>query len=122
MTLAVCVRCGESKVGAFTPCARCGLDPAAHGTDRDLQAKSLLLTERFHPGGELEAIGRKIRAGEPVSYDAAQLAQLVEELKTQKLPIVSKASPGCSIIGWALMGGAVALVVGLLWLWRFRGG
>jgi hypothetical protein len=121
MTLAVCVRCGESKVGAFTPCARCGLDPAAHGTDRDVQAKSLLLTERYHPGGELEAIGRKLRAGEPVPFDAVQLAQVVEELKTQKLPIVSKTPPGCSVIGWALLGAALVLVVGLLWMWRARG-
>ncbi|MBZ4419716.1 hypothetical protein [Myxococcus sp. RHSTA-1-4] len=121
MTLAVCVQCGESKVGAFTPCARCGLDPAAHGTDRELQAKSLLLTDRFHPGGALEALGRKLRAGELVSFDAEQLAQLVEELKTQKLPIVSKTPAGCSIIGWALMGLMVTLAVGLLWMWRSGG-
>ncbi|MFP2923743.1 hypothetical protein ACLESO_00735 [Pyxidicoccus sp. 3LG] len=120
MTLAVCVRCGESKVGAFTPCARCGLDPAAHGTDRELQAKSLLLSDRFLPGGELEAIGRKLRAGEPVSYDALQLAQAVEELKTQKLPIVSKTAPGCSIV-WVLVGVAVAVVVGVLVMWRLKG-
>jgi hypothetical protein len=118
MTLAVCVRCGESKVGAFTPCARCGLDPAAHGTDKELQAKSLLLTDRYFPGGELEAMGRKIRAGELVAFDSAKLAELVEELRTQKLPIVSKASPGCSIIGWALLGAAVLFVVGVVWLWR----
>ncbi|MFP2903617.1 hypothetical protein ACLESD_00790 [Pyxidicoccus sp. 3LFB2] len=122
MTLAVCVRCGESKVGAFTPCARCKLDPAAHGTDRELQAKSLFLTDRFLPGGELEAIGRKIRSGEPVTYDAARLAELTEELKTQKLPIVSKTPAGCSVIGWALLGAALVLVAGLLWLWRTRGG
>jgi pantothenate kinase len=122
MTLAVCVRCGESKVGAFTPCARCGLDPAAHGTDRELQAKSLFLTDRFLPGGELEALGRKLRAGEPVAWDAARLAELVEELKTQKLPIVSKASPGCSVIGWAMLGAVVVLVAGLVWFWKSRGG
>ena len=122
MTLAVCVRCGESKVGAFTPCARCRLDPAAHGTDRDLQAKSLLLSDRFQSGGELEAIGRKLRAGEPVSYDAVQLAQLMEELRTQKLPIVSKTPAGCSVVGWALLGAALVLVAGLLWMWRARGG
>ncbi len=117
MTLAVCVRCGKSKVGAFTPCPGCGLDPAAHGTDRELQARSLLLTDRFFPAGELEALGRKIRAGEPVSFDEAQLAQLVEELKTQKLPIVSKPAPGCSAIAWVLVGAAVALGVGILWMW-----
>lgn len=122
MTLAVCVRCGESKVGAFTPCARCGLDPAAHGTDRELQAKSLFLTDRFLPGGELEAIGRKLRAGEPVPYDAARLAELTEELKTQKLPIVSKTPAGCSVIGWVLVGAALLVAVGLLWIWRTRGG
>jgi pantothenate kinase len=117
MTQAVCVRCGKSKVGAFTPCAGCGLDPAAHGTDRELQARSLLLTDRYYSAGELEALGRKLRAGEPVSYDAAQLAQLVEELKTQKLPIVSKSSPGCSVIAWSVVGAVLLLAVGLLWWW-----
>lgn len=121
MTLAVCVRCGESKVGAFTPCARCGLDPAAHGTARELQAKSLLLTDRFLSGGELESMGQRIRSGQGVDFDAAKLAEVVEELKTQKLPIVSKASPGCSVIGWVLLCGALLFVVGVLWMWRSYG-
>ncbi|HZI13600.1 MAG TPA: hypothetical protein VE153_24680 [Myxococcus sp.] len=117
MTLAVCVRCGKSKMGAFIPCAGCGLDPAAHGTDRELQARSLLLTDRFFPAGELEALGRKLRAGEPVSFDASLIAQLVEELKTQKLPIVSKPSPGWSVIVWSVVGAVVVGAVGLLWWW-----
>jgi phosphate/sulfate permease len=41
----------------------------------------------------------------------------VEELKTQKLPIVSKASPGCSVAVWSIVAGALALAVGLLWWW-----
>ncbi len=116
MTLALCVRCGKSKVGAFTPCPGCGLDPAAHGTDRELQARSLLLTDRFCSPGELEALGRKLRAGEPVSFDAGLMARAVEELKTQKLPIVSKAAPGCSVV-WAVVGVVLLLAVGLLWWW-----
>ncbi|QSQ21059.1 hypothetical protein JY651_38580 [Pyxidicoccus parkwayensis] len=121
MTLAVCVRCGESKVGAFTPCARCGLDPAAHGTDKELQAKSLLLSDRFFPGGELEAMGQRIRAGQGVDFDSAKLAELLEELKTQKLPVVSKASPGCTVVGLVLLGGALLFVAGVLWMWRSYG-
>ncbi|WIG94387.1 hypothetical protein [Myxococcus sp. SDU36] len=121
MTLAVCVRCGNSKVGAFTPCAGCGLDPAAHGTERTLQARSLLLTERYLPGGELEELGRKIRKGEPVSYDAGLLAQITEDLRTQKLPIVSKSSPGCSVALWAVVGALLVLAVGFLLMSRLRG-
>lgn len=121
MTLAVCVRCGNSKVGAFTPCTGCGLDPAAHGTERELQARSLLLTERYLPGGELEEMGRKIRKGEPVSYDAGLLAQITEDLRTQKLPIVSKSSAGCSVALWAVVGVLLVLAVGFLLMSRLRG-
>ncbi|NOK04113.1 MULTISPECIES: hypothetical protein [Myxococcus] len=121
MTLAVCVRCGNSKVGAFTPCTGCGLDPAAHGTERELQARSLLLTERYLPGGELEEIGRKIRKGEPVAYDAGLLAQITEDLRTQKLPIVSKSAPGCSVALWVVVGVLLVLAVGFLLMSRLRG-
>ncbi|NOJ80988.1 hypothetical protein [Myxococcus xanthus] len=121
MTLAVCVRCGNSKVGAFTPCTGCGLDPAAHGTERDLQARSLLLTERYLPGGELEEIGRKIRKGEPVAYDAGLLAQITEDLRTKKLPIVSKSSPGCSVALWTVVSVLLVLAVGFLLMSRLRG-
>ncbi|AEI63338.1 hypothetical protein [Corallococcus macrosporus] len=121
MSLAVCVRCGNSKVGAFTPCAGCGLDPAAHGTERELQARSMFLTERYLPGGELEAMGRRIREGEPVTYDAGLLAQITEELRTQKLPIVSKVPTGLSIVVWTVVGVLLALAVGFLLVSRLRG-
>lgn len=121
MTLAVCVRCGNSKVGAFTPCGGCGLDPAAHGTERELQARTLLLSERYLPGGELEEMGRKIRKGEPVSYDAGLLAQITEDLRTQKLPIISKSSPGLSVALWTVVGVLLALAMGVLLMSRLRG-
>ncbi|WP_044890165.1 hypothetical protein [Myxococcus hansupus] len=121
MSLAVCVRCGNSKVGAFTPCSGCGLDPAAYGTDRELQARSMLLSDRYLPGGELEELGRKLRKGEPVTYDAGLLAQITEELRTQKLPILSRTSSGGSVVLWTAVGAALVLAVALLLMWRLRG-
>ncbi|MCP3099094.1 hypothetical protein LZ198_09460 [Myxococcus sp. K15C18031901] len=117
MNVAVCVGCGETKEGAFTPCDECGLDPARAGTDRMLQARSLLLSERFHSERELLALGRKIHLGEAVPYDTAKLAELVEELKTRKLPIVSSSGPGCSILTWGILGMMGTLAAGLGWLW-----
>ncbi|AKQ69772.1 hypothetical protein A176_006684 [Myxococcus hansupus] len=115
------MRCGNSKVGAFTPCSGCGLDPAAYGTDRELQARSMLLSDRYLPGGELEELGRKLRKGEPVTYDAGLLAQITEELRTQKLPILSRTSSGGSVVLWTAVGAALVLAVALLLMWRLRG-
>ncbi|MCE9668814.1 hypothetical protein LY474_13400 [Myxococcus stipitatus] len=117
MNFAVCVGCGETKEGAFTPCEGCGLDPARAGTDRMLQARSLLLSERFYSERELTELGRKLRQGEPLAYDTQKLTELVEELKTRKLPVVSSASPGCSILTWGILGMLGTLVAGLGWLW-----
>ncbi|MBZ4395341.1 hypothetical protein OWM54_19395 [Myxococcus sp. MISCRS1] len=121
MGLAVCVGCGETKEGAFDVCDGCGLDPARGGTDRMLQARSLWLSERFFSERELVELGRKLSTGEPVAYDTGQLSQLVDELKTQKLPVISQASPGCSIVTWSLLGMLLALAAGLAYLygtWR----
>lgn len=121
MSVAVCVGCGETKEGAFEPCDGCGLDPARGGTDRMLQARSLLLSERFFGEESLKEFGRKIRTGEPVSYDTGQLSRLVEELKTQKLPVISRSTPGCSIVTWSVLGMLVVLAAGLAYLygsWR----
>ncbi|WP_163867615.1 hypothetical protein [Myxococcus eversor] len=117
MSVAVCVGCGETKEGAFDPCDGCGLDPARGGTDRMLQARSLLLSERFYSEEALKEFGRKIRVGEPVTYDTGQMSQLVEELKTQKLPVISRASPGCSIVTWSMLGMLVLLAAGLAYLY-----
>ncbi|AGC41668.1 hypothetical protein MYSTI_00310 [Myxococcus stipitatus DSM 14675] len=120
MNVAVCVGCGETKEGPFEPCDGCGLDPARGGTDRMLQARSLWLSSRFFAEGMLPELGRRIREGEPVGYDLGMLAQLVEELKTQKLPTISRAAPGCSILTWSLLGmmltlGAAAAFLYLHW-------
>jgi hypothetical protein len=58
--------------------------------------------------------------GEPVSFDTGLITQLMEDLKTLKLPIVSKSSPGCAVVVWSIVGAVLGLAVGLLW-WRGRG-
>lgn len=86
-----------------------------------LQARSAWLSSRFFSEEMLTEFGRKIREGESVGYDTRMLAQLVEELKTQKLPTISRAAPGCSILTWSLLGmmltlGAVGALLYLRWL------
>ncbi|WP_426756405.1 hypothetical protein [Myxococcus sp. Y35] len=81
----------------------------------------MLLSDRYLPGGELEEMGRKIRKGEPVSYDAGLLAQITEELRTQKLPIIPRTPAGCSVALWTGVGALLVLAVALLLMWRLRG-
>lgn len=110
MTQAVCVQCGSRKEGAFTPCAACGLDPAAH---RALQAKSVLLSHPHSSDRELAEAARRLAAKEPVAYDAERLAYIEEALRTQQTPLLAPAKGGLVPIVWVPVLLA-ALVVGLV--------
>ena len=61
MTIAVCVKCGALKHGAFGRCGSCGQAPE---TDSEL-AYSLALTDHYLSPSELEAYSASMRAGTP---------------------------------------------------------
>lgn len=69
MTVAVCLRCGAFKHGAFSPCLNCGYTP----DDDESLTKHLLVTDHYHSRETLEAIAARVRAGEPIPFDAATL-------------------------------------------------
>src|ERR671931_2390697 len=72
LTLAVCVRCGRMKHGAFTPCPKCSFDPA----DAADKAKAVMLTDHYFSKDQLEGIGRRIQSGLPVSFNQAQVDEI----------------------------------------------
>src|SRR3954451_14423021 len=97
MTIAVCTRCGAKNVGAFTACRACGFDPE---TPEEM-ARSLLLSDHNLPRDQLEAVARKIRAGEPIPFDEAACAGLAEDLRRH--PEWIEVPLGCTIIPWVLV-------------------
>jgi hypothetical protein len=56
MTVAVCFRCGERKVGAFGACGKCGVQPI---TDDDL-VLSLAMTDHYFDRPTLAQMGDRI--------------------------------------------------------------
>lgn len=100
MSQALCVRCGAPKDAAFSPCASCGLDPAAHDV-RDLQAKSVYLSAPHSSERERAEAERRLKAGLPFTYDAARLQYIAEQLRTQQTPVLLQpAQRGLPPIVW----------------------
>ncbi len=60
MTVAVCLKCGQLKRGAWTPCAKCGFRP----DDDESMTKHLRVTDRNYSHEQLVEIADKIKKGE----------------------------------------------------------
>ncbi|WP_396604874.1 hypothetical protein ACFLEY_22410 [Bradyrhizobium sp. YCK136] len=79
MTEAVCFKCGDHKLGAFSNCKNCGARPRS---DDDLML-SLALTDHYFDHARLEQMGRDIAAG--------RLPQLDQATKEKLRPAVAEA-------------------------------
>lgn len=77
MTLAICIKCGNQKHGALTPCLECGFDPSS---PQD-QTKSVALSDHNLTPEELAAVGQRIQAGEPLDFDEASINEMAEFIR-----------------------------------------
>ena len=119
MSQALCVRCGNRKDTAFSPCEACGLDPAAHDA-RDLQAKSLYLSDPHSSERERAEAERRLKAGLPFTYDAARLQYIAEQLRTQQTPLLQPARKGLPPIVWVPVVVAAAVLATVLYAFFSR--
>jgi hypothetical protein len=106
MTLAICLKCGHDKSGAFAACPACGYEP---GADPVAQAKSLLLSDQHATPDELRAAGSVIRSGGTPRFDQTRLVALLREL--ERTPLPEKHTFGDSVVVWAVLAVVTALVV-----------
>src|SRR6516165_3078794 len=106
MTLAICIRSGEKKIGALTRCAKCGFK-AEQTVD---QARSLLLTDHYLAHAELETLAQKLKCGEQVQFDEASLSELAQTL--EQFPDRAKMPLGCYIVTWTPV--VIVIVLALL--------
>jgi hypothetical protein len=77
MTMAVCLKCGSIKFGAFCPCGECGYIPVEI---EDL-AKHMMLTDHYFPLDTLKQIGAVIQGGEKVNFRNQDVEQVMASLK-----------------------------------------
>lgn len=95
MTVAVCIRCGGMKTGAFTRCPGCGLVPERA---EDL-AKSVLLSDQSCDRAALDDASQKLGSGGLVEFDEAAIRSWVEASESsshnQRMPV------GCMILWYA---------------------
>jgi hypothetical protein len=113
MTIAVCLKCGGFKHGAFNPCPKCGFTP----DDDESLTKHLLVTDHYLGRDDLEAISTRVKAGDPIQFPAEMLkaawvSKAVLEAETKRL------KRGCLIVCLALLvflvvAGVVFLALGL---------
>ena len=107
MTIAVCLRCGAMKHGAWTPCLKCRHMPE----DLEDKAKHLMTTDHYFSKAELEGFAARVQNGLPVHFEPAQVEHFVAMLK---------AAPDdkAELRSFAFRVGAVVLVVvvGVLYL------
>ncbi len=106
MTLAICIRCGTEKVGAFTPCPQCHFMPE----EPDDKAKSLMLSDHNMPADKLHAVAASIQAGNEPKFNADALASISNELC--QIPIDAMKPPvGCTIAMWTPIVILIVLVI-----------
>ena len=86
MTVAICIKCGSSKFGAFCTCERCSAYPE---TEEDL-ALSMMLTDHCHSREELERYGQTIADGKALHVDPATREKLISFLRIRDASVTLK--------------------------------
>ena len=89
MTVAICIKCGAFKFGAWCPCEKCGAWPE---TEDDYVA-SFVLTDHFNDMAELEKVGAQIASGSKIHVEPGTLEpdlretihQVMRSAKAQEL-------------------------------------
>lgn len=106
MTVAVCLRCGAFKRGAYTTCLKCSYTP----DDDESLTKHLLGTDHFHSREALEAIAARITSGESITFDEETLRSAWVS-KTENDAELRMRRIGCAV----LVVGLMAIETACLW-------
>lgn len=109
MSVAVCLNCGEFKVGAFTYCPHCKYEPH----DDESLTKHLLATDHYCDQALLESIAERVKAGVPVTFDAESMKAAWVSKKDLDASS-KKARLGC----WLGVAVLAALVASLIYAMR----
>jgi DNA-directed RNA polymerase subunit RPC12/RpoP len=79
VTIAVCIRCGEMKFGAWLACPNCGFQPES-GVEK---AKSILASDHYFTPEYLEGAAEQIKKGTPPVFSDEQVTSLARDIEKQ---------------------------------------
>jgi hypothetical protein len=78
MTVAVCLKCGALKHGAWTPCPKCKHTPQ----DPEDKARHLITSDHYFGKADLEGISARVQSGLPLTFDPKQIEEAADAVKT----------------------------------------
>ena len=107
MTVAVCLHCGAMKVGAWTPCPRCGYTPE---TPED-QAKHLMVSDHYLGQADLENISVRVKQGLPLNFQPQQVEQMAASIQATE---GDRAKVRWYVLG--CLAGGVLVAAGIIYL------
>ncbi len=81
MTVAVCLHCGEFKIGAWGVCSRCGTAPET----AEHMAGALAFTDHYLTLEQLTQASKQIIAGQPIELDPDFYEQLLAGIRAEGL-------------------------------------
>ena len=117
MTIAVCLKCGSMKHGAWTPCPQCKHIPEE---EKD-KAEHIIASDHHFDPKVLEDISARVKQGEPVEFDPkmvedfmATAKEMANDSKNGKSGCISIASLGVVIFI------ILAMVIWLIWKLLYR--
>lgn len=110
MTVAVCLKCGEFKHGAWTPCRACGFTPDSD----ESYTKHLLITDHYLSREQLDEVSQKVKRGEGIEFPEDVLKQA-----WVKKSDVDKSNRSCAV-GCVVVLLVVIALAGLAIWWQLR--
>ena len=78
MTIAVCLKCGETKMGALTRCPECNYDPMG----REDSAKHIMASDQCLSRDDIDAAALSVKSGQPLQFDQKNVADLAAAFST----------------------------------------
>ena len=114
MTVAVCLKCGAMKHGAWTACPKCQHVPA----DPDDKARHVLVSDHYASPAELERCALQIQSGQPPVFDSKTVETLAAEVQDfEKEP----KRTGRLVFGLIALGAVAILGITAVVYWLGRG-
>jgi hypothetical protein len=101
MTRAICLKCGEGKIGAYSPCPACGYDPASGGDEA--LAKSVILSDHYLSIADLQFLAKRLRTGQPITFPAAELEKIMALKPSERLKRGCFSTAGPAVVAVSLL-------------------
>src|SRR5262249_33119279 len=106
MTVAVCLKCGAMKHGAWTSCPKCNYLP----NDPDDKARHVITSDHHFSQADLEKISAGIQSGQPPQFNQKQVNEIASS--------ITKLNPekGVRLFLYGFFAIVIAVILGTIYL------